>query len=1199
MKPRIYNSTLAYALTLVVGGVSSAHAAPGSIAQQPLFLQSSVAPNIFFLNDNSGSMQWELMTKDYTEGGRLKVDSDSLTPALTHNPGCSSDANNNGYIDETDDSGNIIDFNNKLRIYSQILQTSSLGSCDTVAEEEWRARLHQYNATYYNPGRTYSPWAGKDANGSDLFSGAIITAAKIDPSDLNSATIDLTEDSAVLVNDTRFSEADWTNWCSTHGFASDCKGWRYYSWNDDNDDGVIEGDELAVHWVKDLDPGTGDNPPINNQKNFANWFSYHRSRELSAKYATSIAIQEATQARIGYGTINSSSTNSIRIDDQSAEHTIDNQTVTHKTAVLNKLFNTSSSGSTPLRSKLKAVGEYYEDGSFFGADGNSPILSEADGGACQPNNVIMMTDGFYGGGSPNVGNTDGDNGAPYADTYANTLADVAMDFYERDLATTITNLSSDKAINEKDYTPDVDDTALHQHMNTHTLAFGLSGSINPDTVDINADGFSWPEPLADSAARIDDLFHAAVNGRGNYLSTSDPDKLVNALISTVRDITDTSQSATSVAVSAFRLTEHSLIFFSRFSSDSWSGELVAHSINADGLINTAETWNAATLLNNNNSRNIATYSDNDGVAFQWANISEAMQTSLTAGDDEAGIGQARLDYLRGETENDFGFRQRESILGDIINSSPVYVGAPASPYPDRDPFGTSNKRYFDFWDDNKGRTKMLYVGANDGMLHGFNANNGEEKMAYVPATLFPNLHELTNPDYTHRYYVDKTPTVGDAFFAPQGNGTADWHTVLVGALGAGGQGLFALDITDPDNFDEDDVLWEFNSGIDDDMGYSFSQPTITLTNEGRWAAIVGNGYDSANGDAALFIIYLDADPSDVNGWVEGTDYRKISTEVGSADNKNGLSTPTAVDSNGDGYVDRVYAGDLKGNMWAFNLAGNNASNWGVTYQKDSTPQPLFQASNAAGDTQPITAKPSVIRHPSYPSFSDTAPNLMILFGTGQYVSQDDLTNTETQSFYGVWDKGQALDQNNNELSRSNLIGQTITTGEDNGITARITSNNNVPYSDADNTQRFGWYIDLDTADAETGERVVSNAIVINDVVFFTTYIPNNAACGTGGSSWFMFLNAVNGSYPDKPVVSINNDRFVNEDDMVSLNDADETAPSGLLIEGTLGSPSMDMGTLTGNGTTLINTSEGIDNIATNGNVSGDDPRMSWRELRPD
>ena len=1154
MKKFAYTTSLAYLMMLLVGSVSTAQAAPGMLSQQPLFLQTAVSPNIFFLNDNSGSMAWELLTNDYSNQGLLTDLGDSLQPAFTHNPSCGDNA----------------------AIYNYILQVDNNAVCNSIAEEEWRGRFFEYNHLYYDPNRSYKPWAGTDANGDPLFSDADVTAAKLNPNDANSATINLLTQSAILVNGARtyYSEAAWTTWCSGKSIAaSDCIGWRFYE-RDTNG-------ALVITWVHTLSAAQ--------KTNFANWFTYHRNREFAAKYALSQAIAESGQARIGYGTINNNS-NSIRIDNQGGSHRQD---------VLTKLFNTTSSGSTPLRTKLMAAGNYYETGDLFGTAETSPILPAAEGGTCQSNNTILMTDGYYNGSNPRVngvvlGNIDGDNGAPFADTYSNSLADVAMYYYERDLAAGAAGQARDLP---NDYPATAEDPATHQHMNTYTISFGLPGTLDPTTTDINADGFAWPEPVADSAALIDDLFHAAVNGHGKFLSAADPDKLVQSLSELVRDITGKSQSANAVATSSFQLKENSKTFFSRFTSGSWSGELLAHSIDGAGKISVDPAWNAATALENNNNRTIFTNNNQVGTAFLWNNLNQAQQDDLTAADTTTGIGAARLAYLRGTNNTNFSFRTRDTLLGDIVDSSPVYVGAPASPYPDIDPFGEDNgKRYYNFWNTNKNRSPVIYVGANDGMLHGFDASNGEEVMAYVPATVFPNLHELTRPDYSHRFYVDQTPVIGDAFFAPQSSGATDWHTVLVSGLGSGGRGLFALDITNPNNFVEakadEIVLWEFNSNDDVDLGYTLSQPVIGMTEEGRWAVFVGNGYNSDNGLASLFIIYLDADPTD--GWDLNTDYRKISTGVGTALDKNGLSSPAAVDSNGDGYIDRVYAGDLQGNMWAFNLTGNNVANWGSAYvDGNSNPQPLFQAINAAGETQAITVKPSVIRHPFQPTQTSTTPNLMVLFGSGQYLVQGDLSSTQTQSFYGIWDKGQAYDQDSNALTRSNLIGQTITSGVDNNIEARITSDTYVPYGEVNNTQRFGWYVDLDSANANTGERVISNAVVFNDTVFFSTYTPDSNTCATGGSSWFMFLNAANGGHPSEPMISINNDLLLNENDLVTLGNYSNTAPSGLKIN-TLGMPALDL-----SGSVLLHTENGISRLGANIGESVISKRISWREMRAD
>nr|MDQ2695074.1 PilC/PilY family type IV pilus protein [Pseudomonadota bacterium] len=242
---------------------------------------------------------------------------------------------------------------------------------------------------------------------------------------------------------------------------------------------------------------------------------------------------------------------------------------------------------------------------------------------------------------------------------------------------------------------------------------------------------------------------------------------------------------------------------------------------------------------------------------------------------------------------------------------PVYVGEPRN-------FSLS-------------RPAAVYVGANDGMLHAFNAETGRELFAYVPASLSAadvtgsggGLYRLTQQDYqnNHRYYVDMTPTVAEAQIDNA------WRTVLVGGLGAGGRGLYALDITNPTTFNEDSVLWEVNASQGFRLGYTFSRPVVAKLNDGRWGVIVGSGYNVTGGNAQLLILSL-----------EGTSRQLRAISVPGSDS---LASPTVVDLDQNGTADRVYAGDLQGRMWAFDISSTNPDNWRRAFQNPDT-QPLFR-----------------------------------------------------------------------------------------------------------------------------------------------------------------------------------------------------------------------------------------------------------------
>ena len=484
------------------------------------------------------------------------------------------------------------------------------------------------------------------------------------------------------------------------------------------------------------------------------------------------------------------------------------------------------------------------------------------------------------------------------------------------------------------------------------------------------------------------------------------------------------------------------------------------------------------------------------------------------------------------------FRTRTNRLGDIVHSAPVYVGKPELPWPDTAPFPTSpGQRYSDFKAAQAGRKPVVYVGANDGMLHGFDATDdpatgGTEVLAYVPHEVAQTiadrgLHYLTDPNYEHRYYVDLSPSASDVYYG------GVWHTILVGGLRGGGRGLFALDVTDPATFSESNaasiVMWEFTDDDDADLGYTFSKPTVAMMNNGRFAVIVGNGYNNTGtGEAVLFILFVDGGLDGV--WTPGTDYIKISTKVGTTIDPNGLATPAVADLDGDGTADRIYAGDLFGNMWVFDVSGNNEATWGSAYKTGPDPAPLFVAQDDSGNAQPITSKPFLLRNPDVATSASNDPNILVLFGTGQYLTDADKTTTDTQTFYAVWDSG------TKNLTRTNLVQQTITefavVAGGASKTVRTLTSNPVDYTSGD----YGWYVDLlENGAVQQGERVVTSPVVIGDLVFFNTLIPDTTPCAYGGTGWLMSADASTGANPTEAAFDLNADGIVSSADLVTVS----------------------------------------------------------------
>jgi type IV pilus assembly protein PilY1 len=1086
---------------LVLSGGNQAYAAPGTLSTAPLFVSTAVEPNIFLTLDDSGSMDWEMMYPDGTAG----FVSDSGIPQVGRffryywNP--------DPYNDRS------------VMPPATFVHPDPLVTWD---DDMWVMRNHNANKLYYNPETNYTPWPGVDALGNQLYIDNLATAALI--THPNQATVD---------NLTR--QYDFFDYDSP-GCNGGCRLVdalyipSYYVWSDTNADPALAGngiiDASDGHTLIEIKTGNAPFPTGRSYaeeiRNFANWYQYYRKREFASKAAIGGVINTTNTARMGLDIFNLGHQTNVTSMSSPA----------NKLALLNTFYNIPSDGITPARTALQRVGELFKQ-----STATAPILNAAGGGECKQNFNIVMTDGFWNGPNPaNIDNADGDgdtvfDGGTYADQFDNTLADVAMNYYEDDLRTDL--------INNVPTQPGVDE-ADHQHLVTYAVAFGLNGTLDA-TIDNPRDaGFSWPDPIANNQGeRIDDLWHAAYNGRGQYLSAQNPDELQSALGVAIDDIAERTATASAASVTSARLTTESVVFVSEFNTNRWEGTILAFKF-ADldlGLLSETPVWNASDELSSRNlstdNRVILTYDNTaapgsvkDGIPFQWANLTADMKADLrinaAGGIDADTTAEARLDYLRGDRSNEgegLFFRERASLLGDIVHSGPVYVAQPSLRWPDGDgpqgqfpDFPEGAAAYSEYQALKKDRAGVIYVGANDGMIHGFAEGTGKEVLAYIPSNLFSvdsgkGLHYLSQQTYIHLYYNDLTPTVSDVYI---NNGTSTtWRTVMIAGQGAGGRGYAALDVTDPTYSEAnaaETVMWEFTSDDDPDLGYTFSIPQVGMTNDGEWVAIFGNGYNhTGDGQAKLFIVKIE---KGLDGtWTAG-DYTEITTGVGTVANPNGLATPALADTDGNGTIDLAYAGDLEGNLWKFDLSATATGSWNLGNNQN---KPLFTAIG----NRPITSKPALSFHPTQTSTPSNSPNILVTFGTGQFIVEADKSSTHKNYFYGVWDEGVF------GLNSTKLIEQTYRSG----FSERVLTQNTVDYKFFN-----GWYISL----PDSGERTVTNSIIRNGIVFFNTAIPSSDACSVGGFGFRFAVDLETGGTPNNPIIDRDDDGKVDDNDTIGL-----------------------------------------------------------------
>ena len=1085
-----HHAAAAFCLFAACGAAS---AAPTDIASAPL-RSAGAKPNIMLVLDDSGSMQWSYL-------------GDSVKP--------------NGYV-------NAVGYRSAL--------------C---------------NKLYYNPSNTYLPPVAVD--------GAPVAAASFGAAWLDGyrradgdARVDL--GSQFRAWRSRLSDpgaASWDCWDGTDqcrdpgdgaGIANS-PGPAYHfvyqgrraaqlgngsALDDCKDTRFDTGHGGSASWKKvvvgpNSGPGGSDE-----RQNFANWYSFYRTRILMMKTSLIRALRDLDDSyRIGYSTIGYTGADS----GNSAYLGIADFTAAQKGALYAKLSGLIVPASgTPLRGALSKAGRMY--GGRPANGGSDPVQH-----ACQQNYTILSTDGYWNSnislgvdegasygpldldGQP-VGNVDallprpqydGTRVDPGLGGAANTLADVAAYYYRTDLRSP--ELGNCRGALGADVCRNVvpvseADTASHQHMTTFTLGLGVAGTLrydpdyataqSGDFADIRNGAANWPPPLSFGPARVDDLWHAAVNGGGDYFSATDSSALAAMLASALSKVRSRLGVGAAVATSRLEpVAGDNQVFLASYRSAAWDGELEARTIDpASGQVSSTALWSAQDKLRAQVASGTRTILTDDAASragrrlkpFTWATLSDDEKAlfgrlcapnprlSQCAGLDAAQLaaidGEKLVAYLRG-SNRDAGaasglFRWRERVLGDIVNAQPLYVAAP--------PFHYADAGYLAYQAAKEARQPMLYAAANDGMLHAFRAgddNAGSEAWAYLPALMLPGLYRLADRNYPaqHRYLLDGSPVAGDICpKAPPATCAADeWRTILVGGYGAGGRGYYALDITDPA---APRALWQATSAGDADLGLSFGNPVIAKRADGTWIVAFASGYNNVSpGNGGGYLTVLNA--------ATGLRLQKIATGAGSIGAPSGLARISAwVDSPSDNTASRMYGGDLLGNVWRFDIDRGSAVRLAQLGEL-----------NGAG-TQPVTTRPelAVVRRAgaSYP---------VVIVGTGSYLGASDVASTGKQSIYVLKDQLQAtgLGQVRGD---GVLVRQVL--GVQDGTRAMTAQ-------PVDWARSGGWYVDLDPGGVSPGERVNVDMQVELGVLKAVGNVPSADVCSQGGAAWLYRLGLASGA----------------------------------------------------------------------------------------
>lgn len=811
----------------------------------------------------------------------------------------------------------------------------------------------------------------------------------------------------------------------------------------------------------------------------------------------------------------------------------------------------NSTANTPLAESYYEVVRYFRGESRYQGSGHGGYTSPIQY-RCQKNFGIVITDGLptydrsfpdndTKGNNPDTAatydlpnwdektNNDGSNLSGDGEGNTLYLDDIAKFAYDIDFMDSTATDQSGKKFNGK------------QNLNTYTVGFATANQM-----------------LADAASY----------GSGRYYTASNSDELNNRLSLAINEISAEVGSGGAGASSSATLTSETRYYKTLYDPKDWRGTIEAYSLNPETGRTVAQLWStdsSITPVSNTASYQTFNTDSNSVVTLDYSNLSAAQQGQLDAGLASPLTGAKLLTWVKGSSVA--GLRERTVLLGDIINSSLARV-SPTDQL-------ASGEGYSAYLSSKSAMTSSLLVGGNDGLLHVIDAETGAHRYGYLPSTLFSSLHIVAATDYassgSHRFMVDGLISVADAEL----DGT--WSTLAVAGMGAGGKSLFAVKLF-AGGSNSISGLWEIsapaaNTPADpwNDLGYSYSRAVVARTKGNQWVAVFGNGYGSHTGKAALYVVDL----------ATGALVKKIIVDDNSTGSEaeiaagTGLSSPQVV-VNAQGQIEKVYAGDLRGNLWEFDFSSSGSSAWSVANAGSA----LFEA----GVNQPITVQPLIVEQQD----GVAGGGHLILFGTGKLSEVNDKMDKSLQTFYSVWDAA----DNNSPVLKAELQAQSITAVKTiKGKQYFETSQNAVDWK----TQK-GWYLPLIYNGNAEGERVIYPAqTTLGRVVFATGKVDNSDPCDSSGSGRLVELDLYSGAMLTYPVLDTNGDGHVNKDD-------DRT--SGLIIDGGLpGMPVIvDGGEKKDTQTKYLLLSTGaveiVDECGTNTcGGSSESRRIMWRQLQ--